>query len=80
MKIKLLTLPAEGRSILLWTFYRRQHMSLDEHIGSLRVKHAELETLIADQNRRPHPDLTQVAELKRQKLRIKEEIEGISRH
>ena len=55
-------------------------MSLDEHIGSLRAKHAELETLINDETRRPHPDLTQVSELKKQKLRIKEEIEGISRH
>jgi len=52
-------------------------MSLEMHIESLRAKHAELEAAIANENHRPLPDNTLLTDLKRQKLRIKEEIERL---
>ena len=52
-------------------------MSVETHIEALRAKHAELEAAIAAENQRPLPDSTVLTELKRQKLRIKEEIERL---
>lgn len=52
-------------------------MSVETHLGALRAKHTELEVAIAAENRRPLPDNTLLTDLKRQKLRIKEEIERL---
>ena len=52
-------------------------MISSERLEALRTKHAELESEIDDEIQRPHPDDFRLAELKREKLRIKEEIEGI---
>ena len=49
-------------------------MSTQDHIEALRRKHASLEKAIEDENLRPHPDDLHLHELKRQKLRIKDEI------
>jgi hypothetical protein len=49
-------------------------MSLQDRIESLRVKHAALDTAIVTETQRPLPDNTAIADLKRQKLRIKEEL------
>lgn len=53
-------------------------MSLQERIVALRDRHANLETLIDEEFNRPHPDDSRIGELKRQKLRIKDEIERIT--
>jgi len=53
-------------------------MSLQERISALRERHAHLQHLIDDEIRRPHPNDNRVVELKRQKLRIKDEIERIN--
>ena len=53
-------------------------MSVDEHIEALRAKHASLDKEIDEENHRPHPDDLRITELKRQKLRIKDEIVGLS--
>ena len=50
-------------------------MPLQEHVESLRSKHARLEALIEDEMHRPLPDQTTIARLKKEKLRLKEEIE-----
>lgn len=50
-------------------------MSLHERISALKERHAHLQHLIDDEARRPHPNDNRVVELKRQKLRIKDEIE-----
>jgi hypothetical protein len=50
-------------------------MSMQEHVESLRLKHAQLELLINEETHRPLPDQALLTHLKRQKLRIKEEIE-----
>ena len=49
-------------------------MSADERIEALKNKHHTLEAAIDEENSRPHPDEYQIASLKKQKLRIKDEI------
>ncbi len=49
-------------------------MSLDERINGLKSKHQALEAAIEGENNRPHPDDIEIASLKKQKLRIKDEI------
>jgi len=49
-------------------------MSLQEHVESLRAKHALLEQRIEDEQHRPLPDQIALAKLKKEKLRVKEEI------
>jgi hypothetical protein len=44
------------------------------HLSALEAKHATLETRIADEQHRPIPDQAVLAELKRRKLRVKEEM------
>lgn len=50
-------------------------MALQEHVDTLRAKHARLEQLIDEELHRPLPDQSTLSTLKRQKLKIKEEIE-----
>lgn len=52
-------------------------MSIHEHVDSLRTKHAHLEHLIDIELHRPMPDQTAISRLKKEKLRIKEEIERL---
>ncbi len=52
-------------------------MSVHEHIEALRVKHVTLKQEIDEENQRPHPDDLRITELKRQKLRIKDEIASL---
>jgi hypothetical protein len=54
-------------------------MSVTEHVDALRAKHAEIDRMIQEEEHRPHPDDNALAELKRQKLRIKDEIAGLNR-
>ncbi len=49
-------------------------MEADTHLASLATKHAHLEQAIEEENHRPLPDSLRVTELKREKLRIKEQI------
>ena len=42
------------------------------HITALTTKHAGIEAKIAEEVRRPSPDMTLVARLKKQKLKLKE--------
>ena len=53
-------------------------MSLTERIESLKHRHHELETALEEQVSRPHPDDVEIANLKKQKLRIKDEILTLS--
>jgi len=54
-------------------------MATTEHVEALRAKHAELEHLIEEEEHRPHPDDVVLVELKRQKLRIKDQIASLAR-
>ncbi len=49
-------------------------MTVAEHVDALRAKHATLKSAVEQENQRPHPDDLHIAELKREKLRIKDEI------
>ncbi len=55
-------------------------MNVQERIETLKAKHSELEAAIEEENARPLPDSAKVAGLKRQKLRIKDEIADLTRH
>jgi len=55
-------------------------MSVEERIETLRSKHATLKEAIEVENQRPHPDDMRISELKREKLRIKDEIAELTAH
>lgn len=52
-------------------------MALDARIRELGNRHQTLDRLIEDELRRPASDDIRLKELKRQKLRLKEEIESL---
>ena len=49
---------------------------LSTHRSALEAKHARLDTKIEEEQHRPCPDSIRLANLKRQKLRLKEEIDA----
>jgi hypothetical protein len=53
-------------------------MSLEDRIQTLKAKHQALESAIAEEESRPHPDDVTIHELKKQKLRLKDEIAALS--
>jgi hypothetical protein len=59
---------------------RRRPVNLAEHIGSLKAKHAALDAAIHDEETRPLPDVARLHDLKRQKLKLKDEIEQMNQH
>lgn len=44
------------------------------HLASLAAKHAELDAMLAREGQRPHPDTLELTRLKREKLRLKEQL------
>ena len=54
-------------------------MAVEARIRELGVRHQHLERAIADELRRPSSDTFRLTELKRQKLRLKEEMELMRR-
>jgi hypothetical protein len=53
-------------------------MAIEDRVGTLKAKHARLEHEIDEEVHRPLPDTVHLTELKREKLRIKEEIQRMS--
>jgi hypothetical protein len=53
-------------------------MSLASHVETLKRKHRALEDEIVTSERHPSADHLDVAALKKEKLRVKEEIEKLS--
>jgi hypothetical protein len=49
-------------------------MTMQDYVESLRSKHAHLERQIDDEMHRPLPDQSVLTRLKREKLRIKDEM------
>ena len=47
------------------------------HVSALEAKHAGLEARINEESQRPKPDTETLNRLKKEKLRIKEEISGL---
>ena len=52
-------------------------MGLESHIQELADKHHKLDELIHEELHRPLPDDLMLSELKKRKLRLKEEIERL---
>jgi hypothetical protein len=52
-------------------------MRLDARIASLNLRHAALEQRIFEEDQRPRPDTEALSKLKREKLRLKEEMERL---
>ena len=55
-----------------------QAMAIDARIRELGNRHKSLEETIRQETNRPAADTEKLRELKRRKLRLKEEIEGLS--
>lgn len=55
-------------------------MAIDARVRELGSRHQFLERAIEEESSRPAADWLRVRELKRQKLRLKEEIEGVRPH
>jgi hypothetical protein len=53
-------------------------MSLHDRIESLKAKHAALESDLESQTSSVNPDISRINDLKRKKLRIKDELTRIS--
>ena len=47
------------------------------HLSALEQKHAGLDARIFEENQRPHPDDSLISRLKKEKLKVKEAIEGL---
>ncbi|HEY0625235.1 MAG TPA: YdcH family protein [Allosphingosinicella sp.] len=48
------------------------------HISALQTRHAGLDARISEEVQRPMPDMATLSRLKKEKLRIKEEMLGLS--
>jgi hypothetical protein len=55
-------------------------MAAEVRADSLKAKHAALDMQISEEERRPLPDTTVIHDLKRQKLKIKDELRKIAVH
>ena len=55
-------------------------MSLETHAETLGQKHHELEEKILKESQRPCPDQFKIAALKKEKLRIKDELALLNAH
>lgn len=59
-------------------------MALDSHIAELQKKHGEIERALEDAKTHPSVDDLEIADLKRRKLALKDEIErlkgGVTHH
>jgi hypothetical protein len=53
-------------------------MALESHIAELRERHQSLEREIERELNHPASDTLRIAEMKKQKLRLKEEIERLT--
>lgn len=55
-------------------------MTIASHLVELRRKHESLSEMVDQAQRSPAVDALKIAELKKQKLRIKEEIARLAQH
>lgn len=53
-------------------------MTVDEAKSSLETHHASLENKLLEERKRPQPDEKLIVALKKQKLRLKDEMLGIN--
>ena len=53
-------------------------MNVQAHLNALKVKHADLEVRISQEEHRPNPNQAAIGLLKKQKLKIKEELSHLA--
>ena len=53
-------------------------MGQNARTEALKAKHAEIESVLIEEERRPFPDFTMLQELKKRKLRVKDELERVN--
>jgi hypothetical protein len=58
----------------------REYAMANAHLSSLSARHARLDANLAAELRRPMPDAATVARLKREKLRLKDEVAASTEH
>lgn len=54
-------------------------MSLQSHLEALELRHAALDERILSEQQRPSANILEVKDLKRQKLKLKDQIVGLRR-
>jgi len=52
-------------------------MAIEQRLRELDARHRDLDLIIENEAKRPSADLMRISAMKRQKLRLKEEIESI---
>lgn len=55
-------------------------MGLDNRIDALKTRHQELDAALDMENTRSLPDELEIHSLKKEKLRIKDELQNLTRH
>ncbi|HMO06710.1 MAG TPA: DUF465 domain-containing protein [Paracoccaceae bacterium] len=55
-------------------------MTIASHLQELRRKHEALSDTVEEEQRHPGADALRIADLKKQKLKLKEEIARLSQH
>ena len=55
-------------------------MTLQARIDSLKDRHTALDLRIVAEDQRPQPDAQELSRMKREKLRLKEEMERLQQH
>lgn len=55
-------------------------MNLDAHLQTLEDRHTDIEGKIAREELRPHPDSLRLRDLKKRKLKLKEELSKFTTH
>lgn len=55
-------------------------MTIASHLQELRRKHANLSEMVEREQRNPGADALRIAELKKQKLKLKEEMARLQQH
>ena len=53
-------------------------MGQEAKAEALKAKHAEIESILIEEERRPFPDFVMVQELKKRKLRVKDELTRVA--
>ena len=64
----------EGESLHLVAQPMEERPMASSHVNALQSKHAGLDAMLHEEMTRPAPDTTKIQQLKKLKLRLKEEI------
>jgi len=58
---------------------QKKEMGMQQaHISALQTRHAGLDARISEESQRPMPDMATISRLKKEKLKIKEEMLGLA--